>query len=114
MLSTNSLIIIALSTIALVLLGYGVARLRDYIRLVTQLEKRVCDLERCKPHDRVSRAKLDAAEALLFQISEAMADQHIATERILYARRMAQHIAAGGNPDDPPAKWTSSRERAGE
>jgi hypothetical protein len=96
---------VTFSTTALILVIIGAAAIAYGIGRYHNLEQRVRELEKNYGHTVVGRVQHDAAEAALFQVSRAWAEQQIASEHLKYTRGLLVHISKGGDPDAKPDKW---------
>lgn len=91
------------TALALIALAYGIQSVRDLTRRVARLEEQLA--VPLNKHGAIHRERHDIGEATLFDLAKMREQLEIATNWLEYASRRAQHVATGGNPDDPPSKW---------
>jgi len=78
----------------------GVLNDRRHERRIDSLERRVTELEPSARHDRLRRTQADTGEAFLFNLVTMAEQEKVLAARIEYAIRLAEHVRAGGKPDD--------------
>lgn len=97
--------------------AYGLAVMREHSRRlgaleadnkrIAELDKRLAELEAVKPHTRIARTQQDIGEAFLFQLAHLLEDKAIVDERLRQIQDLAEHVRAGGKPDDLRTARTS-------
>ncbi len=120
---------LGLSSFALtmLMLGYGLRVVADHERrLQTQdaaiakqasslveLEQRVTRLAEPSKHDREHLARHDVGEAFLWDLVNLREEMDATYKKLDYFTARAEHVAAGGKPDDDPRTWKKVRTNGG-
>jgi hypothetical protein len=79
----------------------------DLAEIKTRLAKLEADPapQPCSRHDVRHIVRADVGEAFLFDFAKLREDVEVMARRLECFTQHAQHVAAGGSPDDPPSTW---------
>jgi hypothetical protein len=101
----NPYLLIAAALMIGIALGASAVKLYDYRHRIQALEDKVAKLSACSKHDLKHITRADVGEAFLFDFARLREDVQVMANRLENFTQHAQHVAAGGSPDDPPSTW---------